>query len=139
MKWQEEHKVESSFTMQKFDILSTESLPKCDFLIMSDIMYYNDLALASARRAADAMYGGAEVLVTDPGRSTQTVFIDELRRITSKNVVTTASKSSVTITPENDRRTTMIEVWAKAARFLPVTVSKDGGKSFDCSGNYMWL
>lgn len=64
------------FDIEKYD---NNDLPKCDLLILSDILYYPSLAKSAAIHCAKAMKQGSRVLITDPGRSTQKDFIQALK------------------------------------------------------------
>lgn len=67
---------------QKLDMKDeTIMMPNCNFGVMSDIMYYNDMARVSANRAFEMMIAGAEILVTDPGREVRNQFLAELKEL----------------------------------------------------------
>ena len=47
-----------------FDVTSSAPLPICDVLIISDLLYYTELAEAIARRVVEALKYDAYILVT---------------------------------------------------------------------------
>lgn len=68
-----------SLMTRKFDMFDENlPLPPADLIVMSDVMYFADLAAACAERAAEAYRRGSDVLVTDPGRPTSKKFIKSL-------------------------------------------------------------
>ena len=79
------------------DTSSAAKLPLCQFAIMSDMLYYKDMARVCARRAFELMVSGAEVLVTDPGREVRKEFVDELKEISGakSKIPTSISKESL--------------------------------------------
>lgn len=82
-------------TLSTFDLLEVDNnyvkLPiNCNIVVMSDICYYPDLARAAAKRAVEAFINGADVLVTDPGRSTQKDFLQELSSHTAAMYLTSS-------------------------------------------------
>eukprot|EP01039_Chlorochromonas_danica_P011119 gene11119-12387_t len=71
-----------SMCYELFDMMDfTQSLPACDLLLMSDILYMESIAVGAARRAMEALEKyNATVVVTDPGRSTAPFFVSEVCR-----------------------------------------------------------
>lgn len=58
----------------------SQRLPTCDLLLMSDVIYSKELGKLAAKRVAEAVnVHNSTVLLTDPGRSTVAVFLEELR------------------------------------------------------------
>jgi len=57
-----------------FDLTAGQPLPRCDLLILSDLLYQRDFALVVAGRAVEAVRQGARVLVADPGRIGRDAF-----------------------------------------------------------------
>jgi predicted nicotinamide N-methyase len=73
----------SSIRFAQFDMEAPEQrLPRCDLLVISDVSYYEHLAVAVAQRAHEAVTRfDAQVLITDPGRNTAATLLCELRRL----------------------------------------------------------
>lgn len=64
-----------------FDLLGPEALPAADVVAFADLLYEAELARATARRAWEAVRGGARVVVGDPGRFTRAEFVREASRL----------------------------------------------------------
>lgn len=106
----------------KFDINSSQNLPFCDILVVSDICYSDDLARKVARRIYEAISRyGAAVLVTDPGRPSAKVLVSELRSLLLSN----------------ELKDKLIEKYADQLNFVQTKVlNKKGEASY---GYYFWL
>lgn len=125
---------EDRLTTQEFDIEKYDNiLPKCDLLILSDILYYPSLAKAAAVHCARAIKQGSRVLITDPGRSTQTDFIYALKdRIQLMQLQLTRSDSD----GDGDNLGQGIE--ESLVIFKEHEVKLDDGKNSSiCKGYYM--
>ncbi|HEX7118207.1 MAG TPA: methyltransferase domain-containing protein [Longimicrobiales bacterium] len=64
----------------RFDLGSAASLPAADVVVAADVLYEVELARQAARRVAEAVAGGARVLVGDPGRVGRPEFVRALAR-----------------------------------------------------------
>ncbi|KAJ1439824.1 hypothetical protein B484DRAFT_443692 [Ochromonadaceae sp. CCMP2298] len=73
----------SGIRFVQFDMEAPEQpLPRCSLLVISDVSYYEQLAVAVAQRAHEAITRfDAQVLITDPGRNTAATLLCELRRL----------------------------------------------------------
>ncbi|KAL1525067.1 hypothetical protein AB1Y20_019940 [Prymnesium parvum] len=58
----------------RFDICSEDSLPQCDWMVASDLLYTPQLARSLARRCLEMVGRGGHAVVADPGRPTRRVF-----------------------------------------------------------------
>ena len=64
----------------QFDLCDASNhLPSYDWLIAADMLYSNDLALSVADFCAQALDGGARVLIADPGREPRKTFLQRLQ------------------------------------------------------------
>ena len=82
----EKRRLSGNIAHLEFDIESAQPLPPCDLLILSDILYYEKLALSAARRVHEAMDRfKCQILVTDPGRVHALTFESELHRLLNNN------------------------------------------------------
>lgn len=68
-------------TTSPFDLLGPEPLPAADVVVFADLLYEPELARATARRAWEAVRGGARVAVGDPGRFARAEFVRESSRL----------------------------------------------------------
>lgn len=65
-----------------FDLEGPIKLPTCDILIVSDLLYYEHLAVKVAERIREAVTNSAcVVLVTDPGRLSAPILISSLEHM----------------------------------------------------------
>lgn len=73
----------NSFRIKHFDMSDKDTkLPKCDYLLLSDVMYSTDLALLTADRVVEGIrIFSCEVLVTDPGRQASKDFLDAINKL----------------------------------------------------------
>ena len=62
-----------------FDIDGVASLPHGDIIVFSDLLYELPLAVATARRVAEAASRSARVVITDPGRIGRDTLLAALR------------------------------------------------------------
>lgn len=60
--------------LHPFDITSAVPLPKADLVVIADLLYETELAIAAADRVAESLGSGARVLVGDPGRDGRRAF-----------------------------------------------------------------
>lgn len=63
-----------------FDLHSPDPLPPADLVLVADLCYDQELALAVARRVIDQVERGGVALVADPGRVAITDFLGYLDR-----------------------------------------------------------
>jgi len=71
-------------SFHEFDMENADQypLPACDILIISDVTYYEPLAVSAAFRAVEAIVmHDASVLITDPGRNTASTLLQQLQRL----------------------------------------------------------
>lgn len=61
-----------------FDVTAAAPLPKADVVVVADLLYETELAVAVARRVVEALALGARVIVGDPGRDGRRAFEAQL-------------------------------------------------------------
>jgi len=61
-----------------FDVCGEAALPRCELLLVSDLMYTEHLALALTRRCCEALERGARVIVGCGGRPARAKFLESL-------------------------------------------------------------
>lgn len=84
------------FDMVKYE----EALPKCDLLLLSDVMYTPEIGVAAAHRVYEAVSKyNAKVIVTDPGRIDATTFLNKLKELFAQNDKLAALVSQLCFVP----------------------------------------
>lgn len=63
-----------------FDIYGADPVPGGDLVLFADLLYETPLARATARRVADVVRRGSEVLVGDPDRIGRQDFLQDLEK-----------------------------------------------------------
>ena len=88
--------IQNRLTTQIYDITNkSNQLPHCNLLIISDLLYYPSLAKKCGSIAANLVsYSECNILITDPGRSTQNDFLTALKYQLELNLQNTTTTNN---------------------------------------------
>lgn len=114
-----------------YDISCGSGLPSSDILIMSDILYYESLALKCAELAAKAVSDGSQVLVTDPGRYTNQLFLERLQKQVESDQILSFSVTNETQYLHQTKK------FQNLNRIEADTIDKKG--KLTKLGKYLWI
>jgi predicted nicotinamide N-methyase len=125
-----------AFDMMGSDALAARTGKRVDLLVLSDLLYYEDMARAAAGRALEVMLAGGEVLVTDPGRNTQAAFLAELKSLAAGQG--SLGESPPAWTPPTEEVAVSFRAWIASLRFERFAYRPAVGQAEE-TGYFLWL
>lgn len=134
----DEHFIFQCFDMEQHEI---QPFPYCDYVLLSDILYTEKIARASAKRVLEAiLYSNANILVTDPGRITAKLFIQELQELSTALL----TRGDIAMRWNNDKNKKEQQQVQRKLEILqtinmipfPSSISQEKN---DIKGQYLWL